>query len=162
MPTKPIAPNDFWADESWGEVPDGFSSNCELSIPFGNCQKVSTDRWLYASRWFAFPGTGKGTGVPKAQYGDVTQWLDLSGLYGNPMKPQKLFGSLEMFPWVEVSPTGEILNDGKLISEKNAWDLSYVFCAFIAHVATGGFFKSTYSILTSRLLLISVSTRLLA
>lgn len=116
-------------------------NNCRLSFPFGNCEKIPEDRWIYAPRWHAFPGTGKGTGVPKDSFGDVSQWLDLSALYGNPLKPQKLFESLEMFPWIEVSPEGKLI-DGKLKVEKNAWDLTYVFLAVQNHLRVpGGFNK---------------------
>lgn len=89
--------------------------------------KYSLTVQIYAARWFPYPGTGPGTGNPKAQYGDVTQWLDLSALYGNPLKPQKLFAIFEMTPWLTVDPvTHKLMNDGKLVEDKpNDFDIGY-------------------------------------
>eukprot|EP01127_Copromyxa_protea_P018404 TRINITY_DN579_c0_g1_i1.p1 TRINITY_DN579_c0_g1~~TRINITY_DN579_c0_g1_i1.p1 ORF type:complete len:987 (+),score=253.57 TRINITY_DN579_c0_g1_i1:68-3028(+) len=115
-----VPEDDFWADESWGDEED---VNCDMNSNF-ICVKPQSERYHYISRWLPFPGTGRGTQTPKAQYGGVTQFLDLSSLYGNPFAPQKLFFSFENTPWLETTPDGRILNWGKFPDIQNGWDLA--------------------------------------
>jgi hypothetical protein len=113
--------NDYWWNDDWGDeieidatgnvasaptcVPDG--------VPFTNCIKTGKQSYIYNNRFMPYPGTGAGTGNPKLQFGDTTQYLDLSMIYGDPNDPQ-VFVIFESNPYFEVdNVTHKLQNFGK-------------------------------------------------
>lgn len=88
----------------------------------GECQKVGPDSYIYAPNYWAYPDTGAGTTTPKTLWGDQTQWLDLSQIYGNPVRPQLFFNLpfLVSAPWFETDvTTGRLQNWGKFSINKD-------------------------------------------
>lgn len=79
-------------------------------------------------KYWPYPGTGQGTTKPKECWGDTSQWLDLSQIYGNPLRPQKFFNIFPGNPWFTVDEaTGQLLDWGKFkLGADVGYDVSYV------------------------------------
>ena len=122
-----IQPDDYMADPNWGFASNGV--NCsfkpEFTLGVGRCGKPFAA--LPVGRFNSYPGTGKGTTNPKLTFGDVSGWLDLSVIYGNPQQPQVMFGTTSL-PWFNVSSTTHELLDAHFLMD-HPWgaDIGRIF-----------------------------------
>jgi hypothetical protein len=108
---EPLDPKDYMADESWGaDAPFAQCSIVQVGV-LKQCQNVA--RFNAIPRTAAVPGTGVGTNEPKKVAGDVSHWLDLSQIYGNPVRPQFQMKEYAT-PWFDVDPLTQTLLSAKI------------------------------------------------